>query len=179
MAKKYMIWESDPWLEDEEIQNLREDCPDELADASDDEVREFYACLNQDYLDDERANLGVPVSGDILCIADLGFWHGRRQGYKIIQAKVVADILYSHVDGMSEIEFYSDGYNIRATESHHDGTNFYLFREIREGVNIDNLTDRIYSGEKISASMLNRYTKSLHPYVAQVYGWPSRQKKAA
>lgn len=175
---KYGIWNSDPDFSDEELESLREDYPDELADATENELRTFTYELNDDYLDDERHNLDISV-GDILILGDIGRWCGRVQGYKLLHTKSLADILQSYVDGMSDIEFYSDGYNIRATEHHHDGTNHYLFREVREGVNIENLLDAIYSGEKIPTARLNRYTKSLHPYAARVYGWPCRQKQTA
>jgi hypothetical protein len=55
--------------------------------------------------------------------------------------------------------------------SHHDGTNHLLFREIREDRNIEVLLDNIYMGKTITAKMLNYYTKSLYPYVKEVYGW--------
>lgn len=119
------------------------------------------------YLDDERFNLDIPTDGRILVIADLGLWDGRRQGYKIINRNV-SDILYDEADF---VEWYSDGYNIKATAYHHDGTNYYEYREIREDKNIDNLLDAIYNGEEITRRKLNYYTKSIHPYVAEVYGW--------
>lgn len=119
------------------------------------------------YLEDERMNLDISTDGRILVIADLGFWFGRRQGYKIINRNV-SNILYDDAD---YVEWYSDGHNIKATAIHHDGTNYYEYREIREDRNIDNLLNAIYNGEKITRQKLNYYTKSLHPYVAKVYGW--------
>lgn len=119
------------------------------------------------YLEDERMNLDIPTDGRILVIADLGLWNGRRQGYKIINGNV-SNILYDDAD---YVEWYSDGYNIKATAHHHDGTNYYEYREIREDKNIDNLLNTIYNGEEITRRQLNYYTKSLHPYVAEVYGW--------
>lgn len=120
------------------------------------------------YLDDERANLDMLIDGHILIIADLGLWNGRRQGYRIHEGNV-KNILY---DGDADyIEWYSDGYNIKATAVHHDGTNFYEYRVIREDRNIQNLLDAIYHGEEITRKKLNYYTKSLEPYVAKVYGW--------
>ena len=118
-------------------------------------------------LDDERINLNIPTNGRILIIADLGLWDGRKQGYLVLDKNVNA-IFCKHND---YTEWYSDGYNIRAIDGHHDGTNYYEFREIRENRNIQNLLDAIYNGEKITRKKLNYYTKSLHPYAAKVYGW--------
>lgn len=119
------------------------------------------------YLDDERMNLDIPTDGRILVVASLGLWTGRHQGFKILDGNI-ANILYDDAD---YVEWYSDGYNIKATAIHHDGTNYYEYREIREDRNIDNLLHAIAKGEKITRQKLNYYTKSLHPYVAEVYGW--------
>ena len=96
------------------------------------------------YLDDERANLNKNTDGRILVIADLGLWHGRRQGYKIL-GKNVADILHDDCD---YIEWYSDGHNVKAIASHHDGTNYYEYRVIREDRNIDNLLIHYKNAER-------------------------------
>jgi hypothetical protein len=119
--------------------------------------------------------LNIQLDNSILVIADLGLWNGRRQGYKIIQSGNIQDILYSDCD---YVEWYSDGYNIKAKMSHHDGTNYIEYREIRGNVNIDNLTSKIYNNMDVSRAEINRYTRSLLPYVAKVYGWPCRSKIA-
>ena len=119
------------------------------------------------YIDDERMNLDVTTDGRILVVADLGLWYGRRQGYRILDGNV-KNILSADVD---YVEWYSDGYNIKATAAHHDGTNYYEYRVIREDRNIQNLLDAIYNGEEITRKKLNYYTRSLEPYVRRVYGW--------
>ena len=121
----------------------------------------------QSWLECEEANLNIPTDGRIICIADLGLWDGREQGYQIF-GKNVNTIFGQHYD---YTEWYSDGYNIRAIDAHHDGVNYYEFREIREDRNIQNLLDTIYSGKKITRRMMNYYTRSLHKRVAAVYGW--------
>lgn len=119
------------------------------------------------YLEDERTNLNVETDGRILVIADLGLWNGRRQGYKILSSNV-SDILSDNAD---YVEWYGDGHNIKAIASHHDGTNYYEYRVIREDRNVQNLLDSIYNGEEITRKKLNYYTKSLYKYIAKIYGW--------
>lgn len=123
---------------------------------------------NDEYFNDEKMNLNKNIDGRILVIGDLGLWHGRKQGYKIIDSRNLNSILGFQYD---YFEIYGDGYNIRATEHHHDGTNYYEYRMIREDRNIDNLLEAIYNGEKISRKKLNYYTKSLYKNVAEIYGW--------
>lgn len=119
------------------------------------------------YLDDERENLNVSVDGRIIVIADLGLWYGRRQGFKLLGNRI-SDILS---DDSDYIEWYVDGHNIKAIASHHDGTNYYEYRVVREDRNIENLLVAIQMGEKITRKKLNYYTKSLYKDVAKIYGW--------
>ena len=89
--------------------------------------------------------------------------------YPVNLSEVSERILYD--ENGEYIEWYGDGYNIKATVSHHDGTNYYEYRIIREDRNINNLLDAIYNGEEITRKKLNYYTKSLYEDVAKIYGW--------
>lgn len=133
-----------------------------------DAIYDWMVEMNDSYFDDEKYNLNREVGGRILVISDFGLWNGRRRGYKVIDSRNIRDILTFNYDFF---EIYGDGYNIRAIERHHDGTNYYLYRVIREDRNIDNLLDAIHNDEEISRSKLNYYTKSLYKDVASVYGW--------
>lgn len=124
--------------------------------------------LNNDYLDDERINLNIQLSNPILVIGSLGLWDGRKSGYKIIKSGNIKDILYSEND---YTKWYSDGYNIKCLSIHHDGRNYYEYREIRNMDNIDNLLDKLYNQEEVSREYINRYTRSILSDVKKVYGW--------
>lgn len=163
--KKHIIWSNrnldlDYWMD------FLEDEYPEITDEH--EQYHLIEDMNMEYLDDERMNLNKKVDGRILVIADLGLWNGRRQGYKIL-GNTISDILYDR--NGEYLEWYGDGYNIKATVSHHDGTNYYEYRIIREDRNIDDLLNAIYNGEEITRKKLNYYTKSLYPEVANIYGW--------
>lgn len=170
--KKRVIWSNmdldiedwkDGYKEYLEINDITDKDPD-----YEDEIYIWMDETNNDYLYDERVNLNKKVDGRILIICDLGLWNGRRSGYQIIDSRNIKDILYADCD---YVEWYGDGYNIRSVQNHHDGTNYCLYRVIREDRNINNLLDAIYRGEKITSSKLNYYTKSLYRPVADVYGW--------
>ncbi len=122
-----------------------------------------------DYLEDEKMNLDVPLAGRILVIGDIGRWNGRQLGVKIIDTKNV-NAIFDGVD-IDYSEWWFDGYNIRGKEAHHDGTNFYEFREIREDRDIDNLICRVRNGKELTRQAINYYTKSIAPHVKKVYGW--------
>jgi len=169
--KKHTIWSNiDLNIEDWRAGYAEYIGMNELDEDPNDEdaIYNWMVEMNDSYLYDERYNLNEEVDGRILVIGDLGLWNGRVSGYKIIESRNIKNILSSNSE---YVEWYGDGYNIRAKEIHHDGTNHYLYRVIREDRNIDNLLDAIYNGEEITNSKLNYYTKSLYKSVAEIYGW--------
>ncbi|MBO5059170.1 MAG: hypothetical protein J6C10_06755 [Prevotella sp.] len=171
MEKKQLIWTCDS-LSDEDArkayQESRRECPgDEEHNVTDEEWADEVSL----WLDDERANLNKEVNGVIVAFADLGLWHGRRQGYKII-GRNIADILRSSHDA----EWFGDTYNIRGVEYHHDGTNYILYRVAKDMEAAERITEKIYSGE-VDEAQFRKMTRSLHPYVAEIYGWKTRCRK--
>ena len=169
--KKRIIWSNrdidfDQWKEDM-IAYRTENDYDNPEDVSDDDVWSFIDESLGNQLDDERCNLNIETEGRILAIADLELWNGLVRGYRILGTNVnnIFDINENYN------EYYSDGRNIKATCTHHDGTNWVEYRVIRENRNIDNLLNDIYNCKHVSYQKLNYYTKSLLPYVAKVYGW--------
>ncbi|MCH5176336.1 MAG: hypothetical protein J1F40_10675 [Prevotellaceae bacterium] len=167
---KQIIWTSETYLDDEarkEYQKLqREYLKDDNYTVSDEEWSEEV----WQYLSDERKNLNKEVDGVIIAFADLGLWNGRRQGYKLMGHNI-ANILRSNDDA----EWYGDTYNIRGTMHHHDGTNYVLYRVAKDEDAAQRIADKIYDGE-IDEAQFRRMTRSLYPYVAEVYGWKTRRK---
>lgn len=171
--RKHLIYNNTDMLTDDNIRQMliENSCSVGLLEpkeVTDEEITEYKADMYQDYFDDEVCNLNVKLDGRVLAIANLGLWNGRAQGYKIGKANLNEVMTIGTED---YIDVYFDGYNIHKTAWHHDGTNYLTFREIREERNIDNLLDKIYNGEEVTRAMLNYYTKSLAPYIKQVYGW--------
>lgn len=170
--KKRVIWSNinlniEDWREGyKEYLEMNE--MDEKDPNDEDAIYNWMVDTNDCYFDDECANLNKKVEGRILIIADLGLWNGRRSGYKILDTNLKSIF---NIGSFDYAEFYSDGYNIKATEHHHDGTNHYLYRIIREDRNIDNLLSMLANGQEVSRSQLNYYTRSLYKNVANVYGW--------
>ena len=123
--------------------------------------------IESDFDDDYNYNLNKLIDNDIIAIASIGRWDGRVSGYKVLSNNL-HDILNSF--DCDEFKVYTDKYNVRFEGYHHDGRNSIEFRVIRDNVNIDNLLDKIYNNEPISRSVLNYYTKSLKPYITEVFG---------
>jgi hypothetical protein len=145
---------------------------EEWCEAMKDEITneeitpEYYAFCCDNNLDDERANLDVEVDGYIVAFASLGLWNGRVNGAKLVGTNV-RDILYSNND---YVTWYCDCHNVRAEMIHHDGTNYIIYRVAKNKEQAERLVDKIaYHG--MTEEEFRRATKSLKPYVAEVYGW--------
>ena len=155
----------------QEMQECRVGWENETEEITDEEVVDYLYTVMQDDFDAECSNLNRELDNQIIAIADIGTWRGRRQGYQLCSHNL-KDVLYvGNVNGTSYNHVYYDGYNVRKTIYHHDGTNYVTFRELRPNVNVDKFIDMIYNNEYISTEILNRYTRSLRRYVKEVYGW--------
>lgn len=144
-----------------DLDDWRDELLEEHPDASENELYQLMLEQNDSYLDDERVNLNIQISGPILVIADLGRWNGRFSGYREIPSGNIRDCLYSDTD-------YSTWYvdrlgDLRCDAIHHDGTNHYLYRAYKSGVTeaqIDRLKEKIYDGIATRAD-ITRITRRL------------------
>jgi hypothetical protein len=156
--QKRVIWSNDDY--------------DEWAEAMADEITdeeitpEYYGFCRENDLDDERANLNVEVDGYIVAYANLGLWNGRVRGAKLIGTNV-SQILYTNDDYAT---WFCDPHNVKAETIHHDGRNYVLYRVAETKEKAELLVNRIAYGG-MSEENFRRATKSLRPYVANVFGW--------
>jgi hypothetical protein len=122
--------------------------------------------LNILYLDDEKCNLDKPLGNKIIIIADLGFWDGRKLGYRIVDANLnkIFDI-----GEWDEAHWYYDRYNIHCRNPHHDGVHYLKFRELKDNKYEEIICEKIYNGT-LTSKDITRYTKSLVPYIKEIYG---------
>lgn len=127
--------------------------------------------MNYEYLEDERDNLNIQLCSDIIVIADLGLWDGKYSGYKIIKSGNIKDCLNSDCDYCT---WYVDGWqNLRFEGYHHDGTNHYLYRQLKEDlseIQIENFCAKLYAGTATKAD-ISKYTDRIGNHIAAVYGW--------
>lgn len=161
--------DDDQYKEDMRVDYSMEDEEYESADWFDFAHRTLEECF-----EDEHANLNIDVGNTIIAIADLGLWNGRRCGYKEIKSGNISDCLYSECEYN---EWWCDAYDLRGKMSHHDGTNYILYRRRKDGITDyqwDNFLYKLYTGTA-NKEHISKYTTSLLPYVAKVYGWNYRK----
>ena len=161
-----VIWTNDDYDEWERCMLI--DYPDE-ASREEEGIEINYERYHEDcdqYLYDERANLDVEVDGWIVAFGVLGLWDGNHNAGCTFGNKV-KNILKSECD---YLDWYCDRYNVRCRASHHDGTNYYLYRVAKDREQAKRLVDAI-AYEGMTEEEFRKSTKSLRPYVAKVYGW--------
>ena len=167
------------WSNDIDYDDWREDLEEQYPDLTEAARMELMYELNGDYLDDERSNLDIQLSRPILVVGDLGLWRGRRMGYKEIPSGNIRDCLYSDYDYTT---WYVDkNGDLRCDDTHHDGTNHYLYRVYKDNVSQtqkDRLKEKIYSGTATRADIV-RVTRRLGDEIGKVYGWsfPTRRRE--
>ena len=175
--EKHIIW-SDRNLDYEDWKSNEEFSHPEMSE--DERIKCFYEGVN-DFLSDERDNLDIQLSREIIIVADLGLWNGRKSGYKMIDSGNIRDCLYSDCDTN---EWYVDTKgDMRCIANHHDGTNHYLYRAIKGNATdaqVERLQNLIYSGRATRAD-ITRVTERLGDKIGAVYGWsfPQANKNKA
>lgn len=141
------------------------------TDVDDDTLREEMYELNNNYLDDERINLNIYTQGRIVCIAEVGLWDGKHSGYKLYDHNI-KDCL-EFFSSCEYADFYVDRYDFRCDQTHHDGSIFVIFRELKPSLSsnqVNNFLWKIYQG-KVTQKDITRYTNSLSERIKKVYGW--------
>lgn len=139
-----------------------ENCPDGVACE--------HVC-DCDYIaySDEMLNLNKHVDGQIVAIADMGLWNGRRTGYMKLSSNI--NSILQNNGSYDRVRYYGDGKDIRSILSHHDGVHYVVYRILREDRIYEKLLSMIYNQKPVSPHVLGAYTRSLYPYVADIYGW--------
>lgn len=160
---KNIIWSNEYDRLQQEVEFLRHE--EDYKGLSEEELREEVDFNFECYLEDTRALTNKNV-GRIIAIADLGLWDGRVMGYKLLGSKL-SEVFYSDCDYAT---WGTDSYDFVGREIHHDGTNHYTYRVLKEELSdtqVDNFLDKIYNG-KATKRDITRYTKSLKNTVEEL-----------
>ena len=161
--------EEKAWKED--IANWMNECTckDDGTDYTIDdyEVTERFQEDIWDNYDCEKANLHKILPNNIIAIGSVGRWNGRFAGGKVL-GNNLNEILY--IGDCDDIAVTYDRYNVHSTLAHHDGSHSMTYRMLKDGVDGDELLDKLIYGGGLSKQDITRFTTSLVPYVKEVYG---------
>lgn len=122
-----------------------------------DTFREDYE--NYEYYDlQDNLKYQPCFDGCIVVFASLGLWNGVKQGARVLDNKPSSILNVVQGDYM-KLEF--DRFkNLRMTDAHHDGTNYYLFRLASSTEKAHELVQKI-AYEGMTEQEFMRATKSL------------------
>jgi hypothetical protein len=179
-TNKHIIWSNynlnlDDWIDD--IKAVFDEQGFDYSDWTESKFHEVFTDkmyeANNEYFHDEQENLNIPTEGRIIAIVDLGLWNGRRMGYKFKAEKNIRACLSFDAD-CGYGEWWVDSHNnLRSRQTHHDGTNFLLYREVKPEISPEQLSNfcwKLYRG-KATSKDITKYTRSLGKRVKDVYGW--------
>lgn len=177
--KKYVIWDSDA-VDEQYVKDYRLEMEEEYPDQNDDWWWDAAMQDNNEMLDIERQNLSsINYPQEIVIFADLGLWHGRVPAYKKMHTARLSEVLCrGFCTDWSHMKWWVDAYgNLRAEETHHDGTNKYLFRIFKDSVSEDTETLVLNKWERGAGTKddITRYTRRIGKEIADVYGWKVRK----
>ena len=169
-TKKHIIWSSDIDIEDYE-----DYLAEEFADVED-ETEKYNICYeeNMENLDCDRMNLDMELGAEIIAIADLGLWNGRRQAYNDKIGTNLADCLsFNHTCGDYITWYVDERGDLCCDDIHHDGTNHYIYRVFKPSISEgqkENFKNTLWMG-LADRKDITRYTARLGDKVANIFGW--------
>lgn len=175
-TNKRIIWSNCNLNLEDWIDDLKERLDECGVDCSEWDEHKFYEEMievNDMYFDDEKCNLNIPTEGRIIEIADVGLWYGRRMGYNLLNEHNINACLNFKRDCDYGKWWVDSHNNLRSEQSHHDGTHFILYREVKPEITsdqLDNFCWKIYNG-KATPKDITKYTRSLGKRIKNVYGW--------
>ena len=127
----------------------------------------FYEDIWEDY-DCQKANLNKTLPNNIIAIGTVGRWNGTFNGGKVF-GNNLNEILYA--GDCDDINVYCDRYDVHSILAHHDGRHYMTYRMLKDGVDGEELLDKLIYGGGLSQRDITRYTTSLRPYIKDIYGW--------
>lgn len=161
--KDHLIWTN--WIDyDDWKADLEEDYPDEDGYDEDKRMNIMYE-INDDYLDDEKVNLDKELGQNLVMIGYLSLWDGNRTGWKRLNGTNLNDIFQGTCGDYVTWYVNEDG-DICCDDCHHDGTNHYVYRAIKE-----NLSDWEFDELMAEGKNVDELTDKLGHYVKEIYGW--------
>lgn len=154
------------------LDDWREDLQECNPDFSEEELYEEMCKVNDDYLDDLKAEIkDVVFDTPIVVLGNIGTWQGVAGAFKSIDSGKLSDCFYDDCD---YCEWYVDENNdLRFTGNHHDGNNSYLYRVYKDELydeDIEEFEDKVLSNT-VTKEDIEKYTYGIGDVFAKLFGW--------
>lgn len=154
------------WTNDLDYNDWKYDLEADYPDLTESERISLMYEINDEYLEDERANMNKELYRPIVMIGSIERWDGRRAGIKFLKGTNLNDCLSGTCGDY--IEWYVENHDIQCNDAHHDGTNHYIYRALRD-ITPDEFEE--YAAEHSFVEAIEKYTEPLGHYVAEIYGF--------
>ena len=176
--KEHAIFKSYLYLTREEEDNWKKDIAmwmNEVTEKDDGseyttddyEVQERFCEDIWNMYDCEKSNLHKVLPNRIIAFGTVGVWTGNRDGGKVLGDNLNDILSCCECD---DLYVWYDRYNVHGKFSHHDGTHCMTFRLLKDGIDGDELIHKQAYEGGLTSKDITRYTKSLVPYIKEVYG---------
>lgn len=132
-----------------------------LEDITDEKVWAEICFLIETYRDDEKGNMDKDLKNKVIAISDY-FWHDSE--YKILGYNL--NSVFEALGNTDNQSIYCDKNNLRGK----DGCEHFVFRMIAPGVDAEELIEKIEDGRISEKTLYKKYTRSLRPYIREIYG---------
>lgn len=163
-VEEYLQVMSDRVYAVEELKKAEEVTDADLVNFQNDEQEMWF--------DSEKENLDLNIATDILAVASLGLWNGRRRGYRTLGNNLAE--VFRVWNSCEDIKLYVEDRDVKGIGRHHDGTNYVTFRAWKKNISEakkEELLKELYYGEDNADVLIKKYTRSIAKDVASIYGW--------
>ena len=169
------------WTSNIDFADWKDTLSEDYLDKSEEDLMELMYEINREDLEILRKEFDILVPNDILVIGDLGLWNGRKTGYRILKSRSLQECFYGNEDEMTW--YLDENGDLRCDAIHHDGTNHYLYRVMKDVSEIEkeSLLVKIYYG-RVHRSDITAMTDRIGDWIAETFGLtlsPENSKEVA
>ena len=111
-------------------------------------------------------SLDRTTNGRIIAFGNL-YRNGKYKKAFRIFPKNLHNLLYSQE---GELTLSYDGEDVTATDKVHGGTNYYLYRELREDTDYIPFLMAVFYQKEVTTGEVDKYTKPLDIYIEEQFG---------
>lgn len=167
---KHIIWTNnidiDDWGD-----NIKELFPN--VELTEDEIYYYAYRENDENLACEKENLNKDLNGTIVIFRKIKRWDGKYFGIKFIEDANLNDI-FSETCGDYVTWYVEDG-EIMCEDCHHDGTNYYTYRLLKDEFSRFDFEE--YSYDHSLKETLEKMTEPMGHFVSEIYGFKENKNE--
>lgn len=129
------------WKEDYDVMDFVESYADEIRSGNIEpttSLKEYADDVNGALYEEAVNAFDIPTN-KIVVFAKLGLWSGINEAAVVLKEQRLKAIF--NVCHYQNREWFTKNNEVRATESHHDGTNEFMFRELKDDVSEEEFWD--------------------------------------